>query len=108
MDDDIKGKGSGSALLVERSEVALGKPPMYQVLLINDDYTPMGFVIEVLEQFFSMSSEAAMRVMLAVHHHGKAICGVYTRDIAETKMVQVNNFSIQHEHPLQCLIELVG
>lgn len=80
-------------------------PRRYRVWLVNDDYTPMGFVIEVLERFFAMSPDRAMQVMLLVHHQGKAVCGVYTRDIAETKVAQVNDCAKQHEHPLLCIME---
>ena len=75
---------------------------MYRVILINDDYTPMDFVIEVLEQFFRMSGEQAVQVMLAVHTEGSAVCGIYTRDVAETRADQVNRYAREHQHPLMC------
>ena len=78
------------------------RPPRYKVLLLNDDYTPMEFVVQVLEIFFNMNREKATQIMLTVHSHGKAVCGTYTRDIAETKVVQVNQFSSDNEHPLLC------
>lgn len=78
---------------------------MYRVVLINDDYTPMEFVVEVLEVFFNMQREQATQVMLAVHTQGKGVCGVYTRDIAETKAAQVNQCARDHEHPLMCEVE---
>jgi ATP-dependent Clp protease adaptor protein ClpS len=78
---------------------------MYKVILLNDDYTPMDFVIEVLRIFFKMEQEKAMQVMLAIHTQGKAICGVYPRDIAETKAIQVNQYSREHKHPLLCEID---
>jgi ATP-dependent Clp protease adaptor protein ClpS len=84
------------------------KPNLYKVIVINDDYTPMGFVIEVLEQFFMMSPERAMRIMLGIHNQGKAVCGKYTKDIAEAKVNQVNEFSHRHEHPLLCVMEEMG
>jgi ATP-dependent Clp protease adaptor protein ClpS len=86
---------------------ALKKPSMYKVVLLNDDYTPQDFVVELLEQFFSMTYEQANTVMLTVHHHGRAVCGIYTRDIAETKAAQVNHYAREHEHPLLCVIEAV-
>jgi len=104
MGNKLKGS-SGIALLAEKAKLALVPPSMYQVLLNNDDYTPMAFVIEVLERFFGMDPERAMRTMLQVHHHGKAVCGLYTQDVAETKVVQINDFSRQHGHPLLCFMQ---
>ncbi len=78
---------------------------MYKVLLLNDDYTPMEFVIEVLEQFFNQSREEATRIMMHVHRRGVGLCGVYTFEVAETKVVQVMDFAKQHQHPLQCIME---
>ena len=86
----------------------LKTPPMYKVVLLNDDYTPMEFVVHVLENFFNMNREMATRVMLRVHTEGKAVCGVYTRDIAETKAEQINQYSLENEHPLLCQIEPDG
>ena len=83
----------------------LKRPSMYRVVMLNDDYTPMDFVVEVLMKFFNMSEEKATQVMLTVHTQGKAVCGVYTRDIAETKAAQVNQYSSECEHPLLCEIE---
>jgi len=80
-------------------------PPMYQVVLINDDYTPMDFVILVLETFFAMNRERATQIMLHVHTRGKGICGLFTREVAETKVTQVNEFSRAHHHPLMCTME---
>ena len=96
-------KGQGVALEEVRPEVAL--PPMYRVILLNDDYTPMDFVIEILRLFFGMSHERATQVMLHVHTRGKGVCGVFTFEIAETKVVLVNEYSHQHEHPLKCTME---
>ena len=93
----------GLAVQEERPEVK--KPPLYKVLLINDDYTPMGFVEYVLKKFFAMSDESATRVMLSVHTQGRGVCGVFTKDIAETKVVQVTEFSKHHQHPLMCTME---
>lgn len=83
----------------------LKRPAMFKVILLNDDYTPMEFVIEVLEVFFSMNREKATQVMLAVHMTGKATCGIFTRDIAETKSAQVNHYAQQSQHPLISDIE---
>jgi ATP-dependent Clp protease adaptor protein ClpS len=81
------------------------RPSLYKVLLLNDDYTPMEFVIHVLERFFHKSHEDATRIMLHVHHKGVGVCGVYTFDVAETKVAQVIEFSRQNQHPLQCTME---
>ena len=81
------------------------KPAMYRVLLLNDDYTPMEFVVHVLERFFQKDREAATRIMLHVHNHGVGECGVYTFEVAETKVSQVMDFARQHQHPLQCVME---
>lgn len=83
----------------------LSSPPMYQVILVNDDYTPMDFVTEVLETFFNLSREKATQVMMKVHTRGQAVCGVYTKDVAETKAEQVNSYSREHQYPLLCKIE---
>jgi ATP-dependent Clp protease adaptor protein ClpS len=92
-------------IAVQPAEPALAQPPLYKVVLHNDDYTPMEFVIEVLQGFFNMDSETAVQVMLAVHTQGKATCGVFTRDIAETKSYQVNEYARECEHPLISDIE---
>lgn len=92
-----------SVLELERSK---SKPPkMYKVLLLNDDFTTMDFVIEVLNKFFGKSLEQATQLMLKVHNEGSAVCGVFTKDIAETKVAQVKEFSTQHGHPLRCHME---
>ncbi len=83
----------------------LQQPPMYKVLLNNDDYTPMDFVVEVLMRFFNMDSEKANQLMLAVHYQGKAVCGIFTAEIAETKVMQVNQYARKHQHPLMCSME---
>ncbi|HCA26969.1 MAG TPA: ATP-dependent Clp protease adapter ClpS [Betaproteobacteria bacterium] len=100
----MAGKHHGSTLLeAQKSKV---KPPrMYQVILLNDDFTPMDFVVVVLEQFFSKTREQATQVMLKVHTEGRAVCGVYPRDIAETKVEQVVGFARAHQHPLRCVME---
>ncbi len=91
---------------VQEDKPKLKRPPMYQVVLLNDDFTPMEFVVDVLERFFSMDREKATQVMLAVHTQGKGVCGVFSRDVAETKAAQVNQYSRQNEHPLLCEIEV--
>ncbi len=87
------------------AQPVLQPPPMYRVLMLNDDYTPMEFVVEVLESFFAMSREQSTQVMLAVHNQGYAVCGVFTRDIAETKAHQVSEYARECHHPLLCEIE---
>lgn len=92
-------------LAVQEAKPKLKVPSLYKVILNNDDYTPMDFVIQILELFFSMNSENAARIMLDVHTNGKGICGVFSREIAETKVAQVNNFSRENQHPLLCTME---
>jgi ATP-dependent Clp protease adaptor protein ClpS len=103
-DDHFEDDGSHN-VVVERSKPKLQRPPMYKVLLNNDDYTPMEFVILILEKFFNKDRLMATRIMLAVHHEGYGVCGLYTRDVAETKVAQVNDFSRANEHPLLCTLE---
>ncbi|TLY48857.1 MAG: ATP-dependent Clp protease adapter ClpS [Gammaproteobacteria bacterium] len=93
------------ALVVEEARPEVARPPLYQVLLINDDFTPMDFVVAVLETFFNMDRERATQVMLHVHTRGRGVCGVFTREVAETKVTQVNEFSRAHQHPLLCTLE---
>ena len=100
-DDDL-------GLAVEQAKPEIKRPPMFKVLLINDDYTPMEFVVHVLETFFAMDRPTATQIMLNVHSKGKGLCGIFTRDIAETKVAQVNDYSRQHEHPLLCTMEIDG
>jgi len=90
---------------VQESKPELKRPPMYKVLLINDDYTPMEFVVHILENFFSMDRTKATQVMLTVHTQGKGLCGIFSRDVAETKVNQVNGYSRRHQHPLLCTME---
>jgi ATP-dependent Clp protease adaptor protein ClpS len=92
-------------LAVQDSKQKLAKPPMYKVFIMNDDYTPMEFVVEILESFFRKSREEATEIMLLVHNSGKGLCGVYSRDVAETKVMQVNDCSREHTHPLLCTLE---
>lgn len=91
--------------VVTRARPKTKKPSMYKVLMLNDDYTPMEFVVYVLERFFSKQSEDAARIMLHVHQRGVGICGVYSYEVAETKVTQVMDFARQNEHPLQCTLE---
>jgi ATP-dependent Clp protease adaptor protein ClpS len=104
-DDDSRQQGSGLNVVLLPEETKLKPPPLYRVILLNDDYTPMEFVVEVLQTFFGMNIETATRVMLKVHTEGKGVCGVYPREIAETKAVQVNEHARAAEHPLLCDIE---
>jgi ATP-dependent Clp protease adaptor protein ClpS len=90
---------------VEVAEPRLKRPPLYQVVLLNDDYTPMEFVVDVLERIFGMDRTTATRVMLEVHTKGKGVCGVFTFEIAETKVAQVTTYARQHQHPLLCTME---
>ena len=92
-------------IAVEPAKPKLKKPPLYKVLLLNDDYTPMEFVVEVLVNFFAMSTEKATQVMLHVHTRGMGVCGVFTRDVAETKVALVNDHSRSNQHPLLCTME---
>ena len=92
-------------LAVQEAEPKLKRPPLYKVILINDDYTPMDFVVHVLETFFSIDRENATRIMLDVHNHGKGVCGIFTHEIAETKVTLVNEYSRENQHPLLCTLE---
>jgi len=94
-----------SGLALEEAKPKLKRPPMYKVVLLNDDFTPMEFVVEVLERFFGMSREKAVQIMLHVHTRGMGVCGVFTREIAEMKVLQVNDFSHTNQHPLKCTME---
>ena len=90
---------------ITRAKPKTQRPNLYRVLLLNDDYTPMEFVVHVLERFFNKDQETAHRIMMHVHQHGIGECGVYTYEVAETKVAQVMDFSRQHQHPLQCTME---
>jgi ATP-dependent Clp protease adaptor protein ClpS len=107
-DDDRRKRGSeggpGSAVIT-RTKPQTKKPSLYRVLILNDDYTPMEFVVHVLERFFNKDREAATRIMLHVHHHGIGECGIFTYEVAETKVTQVMDFARKHQHPLQCVME---
>lgn len=102
--DHNNGKGSGSGIAV-KTRPRTKKPSMYKVLLLNDDYTPMEFVVHILERFFGKSTEEANRIMLHVHRRGVGVCGIFTYEIAETKVNQVMEFSRRYQHPLQCTLE---
>ncbi|MDQ2070715.1 ATP-dependent Clp protease adapter ClpS [Natronospira bacteriovora] len=90
---------------VQEAKPEVRKPPLYKVILLNDDFTPMDFVVEVLQRFFRMDRNKATQIMLNVHTQGKGVCGVFTYEIAETKVAQVNEYSKKHQHPLLCTLE---
>ncbi len=98
---------SERGLALEEARPKLRRPPLYKVFLLNDDYTPMEFVVEVLQRFFTLSKEKATQIMLQVHYRGKGVCGVYTCEIAETKVNQVNDHARSNQHPLLCSMEEV-
>lgn len=100
--DDDSGTSTG---VITKTKPKTKKPSLYKVLLLNDDYTPMEFVIHVLERFFNKGREDATRIMLHVHQHGVGVCGLYTYEVAETKVAQVMDFARQNQHPLQCTME---
>lgn len=93
----------GSVLEARRNKLA--PPPLYTVLLLNDDFTPMDFVVHVLQRFFSMNQEQAAQIMLKVHLEGRGVCGIYPRDVAATKVEQVSGFARENQHPLACIME---
>src|SRR3546814_9428705 len=103
--DGRDGRGRTEVGVVTKTRPKTQKPPMYKVLLLNDDYTPMEFVVHVLERFFSKPREEATRIMLHVHQKGVGLCGVFTYEVAENKVTQVIDFARQHQHPLQCTME---
>jgi ATP-dependent Clp protease adaptor protein ClpS len=103
-EDRSNGPGRGTAVIT-RPKAKTKKPSLYRVLILNDDYTPMEFVVHVLERFFQKNRDDATRIMLHVHNHGVGECGVYTFEVAETKVTQVMDFARQHQHPLQCVME---
>ena len=100
--DDESGTGTG---LATRTRTKTKKPSLYRVLLLNDDFTPMEFVVHVLERFFGKNRAQATRIMLHVHNHGVGECGIFTFEVAETKVTQVMDFARKHQHPLQCVME---
>ena len=91
--------------ILTKSKPKVAKPPMYKVILLNDDFTPMEFVVHILEKFFSINHEAAVNIMLTVHQKGLAVIGVFSHDVAESKVTQVMAYSRKHQHPLQCTME---
>jgi len=97
--------GGPGTSVIARTKPQTKKPNLYRVLILNDDYTPMEFVVHVLQKFFNKTSDEATRIMLHVHHHGVGECGVYTYEVAETKVTQVMDFARKHQHPLQCVME---
>lgn len=101
--DDSNDKGSTGVVVDTRPKTK--KPALYKVLMLNDDYTPMEFVVLVLERFFSKTREEATQIMLHVHHRGVGVCGIFTYEVAETKVTQVMDFARQNQHPLQCTLE---
>jgi ATP-dependent Clp protease adaptor protein ClpS len=101
---DAGNNGSGTAVIT-RTKTQAKKPAMYRVLILNDDYTPMEFVVTVLRKFFNKGPDEATRIMLHVHHHGVGECGVFTYEVAETKVTQVMDFARKHQHPMQCIME---
>jgi ATP-dependent Clp protease adaptor protein ClpS len=99
------GTNAPSTSVITKVKPKTKRPNLYRVLILNDDYTPMEFVVQVLERFFQKDVEAATKIMLHVHHHGIGECGVFTYEIAETKVTQVMDFARKHQHPLQCVME---
>jgi ATP-dependent Clp protease adaptor protein ClpS len=107
-DDDRKRKGDQNGpgtSVITKTRPQTKRPNLYRVLLLNDDYTPMEFVVHVLERFFNKDHEAAQRIMMHVHQHGIGECGIFTYEVAETKVTQVMDFARKHQHPLQCIME---
>lgn len=92
-------------LAIDEASPKLKRPPMFKVVLLNDDYTPMEFVVEVLQRFFRLDRQKAVQIMLHVHTRGKGVCGVFTYEIAETKSAQVTDYAREHQHPLMCTVE---
>ena len=103
-DGEEGGRGNGTAVIT-RTRTQTRRPGMYRVLLLNDDYTPMEFVVAVLRKYFSKGAEEATRIMLHVHQHGVGECGIFTYEVAETKVTQVMDYARKHQHPLQCIME---
>jgi ATP-dependent Clp protease adaptor protein ClpS len=107
-DDNNKRPGNPGApgtAVITKTKPQTKRPNLYRVLILNDDYTPMEFVVHVLERFFNKDHEAAYRIMMHVHEHGIGECGIFTYEVAETKVTQVMDFSRKHQHPLQCVME---
>jgi ATP-dependent Clp protease adaptor protein ClpS len=104
-EDDRQNDDNGSTGLAVQTRTKTKKPSLYKVLMLNDDYTPMEFVVHVLERFFSKTREEATQIMLHVHRRGVGICGVFTYEVAETKVTQVTDFARRNQHPLRCTLE---
>jgi len=104
-DEERKRKGGPGTAVITRTRPQTKRPSLYRVLLLNDDYTPMEFVVLVLERFFNKDRESAHRIMMHVHQHGIGECGIFTYEVAETKVTQVMDFARKHQHPLQCIME---
>jgi len=102
---DTRRDSDGESGLLVKSETKTKKPAMYKVLMLNDDYTPMEFVVHVLERFFNKNRDDATKIMLHVHQRGVGVCGVYTYEVAETKVTQTMDLARKHQHPLQCTLE---
>ena len=106
-EDQEDQEDQGTSVAVATVKPKLKKPPLYRVIIFNDDYTPMEFVVYVLQTFFGIDRDKATQIMLAIHTHGKGVCGIFTKEVAETKSAQVNNFARENEHPLISEIEPV-
>lgn len=104
--DPYGGENSATGVVEAEAKPTLKRPPMYKVILLNDDYTPMEFVVHVLERFFAMNREKAIQVMLAVHTQGSAVVGIFPRDVAETKSEHVNSYAQENQHPLVSRVEI--
>ena len=102
---DLPNDGDGDTTVVTKTKTRTARPPLYKVMLLNDDYTPMEFVVIVLEKFFGITHSQAVEIMLTVHKKGLAVVGVFSHEIAETKVAQVMDFARRHQHPLQCTME---
>tara|TARA_R110002049_G_scaffold10110_3_gene50020 strand:- start:673 stop:996 length:324 start_codon:yes stop_codon:yes gene_type:complete len=102
---DLPDDGDGDTTVVTKTKTKTARPPLYKVMLLNDDYTPMEFVVIVLEKFFGITHSQAVEIMLTVHKKGLAVVGVFSHEIAETKVAQVMDFARRHQHPLQCTME---
>ena len=107
MSDFDRFKDNDDGLAVQEAKPKLKRPPLYKVILLNDDFTPMDFVIEILMDFFAMTEQKATQVMLQIHTQGVGVCGTYSKDVAETKVYIVNEYSRAHQHPLMCSMEEV-
>jgi ATP-dependent Clp protease adaptor protein ClpS len=104
-DNDKRADDDQATGIVVKTKPKTRKPALYKVLMLNDDYTPMEFVVHVLERFFAKNREEANRIMMHVHRRGVGVCGIYTYEVAESKVTQVMDFARQHQHPLQCTLE---